>query len=105
MSKGQDFMLGMKWAALAACVMSWCAVPAIAGPEVLPDDVIPSHYDLYVAPDAQAMTTQGRVVIAIDVKRATADVVLNSEGLAFERVTLDGTRNGTASFDGRLGRA
>ena len=73
--------------------------------EVLPDNVIPAHYDVYIAPDLNTLTWRGEVGIAIDVKRATADIVLNSAGLAFDRVTLDGTRLGTARFDAKLGRA
>ena len=58
--------------------------------EVLPDTVVPTHYDLALAPDARALTFRGKVTIAITVRAATADVVLNAVGLAFEHVRVDG---------------
>ncbi|HTT82273.1 MAG TPA: M1 family metallopeptidase [Rhizomicrobium sp.] len=79
--------------------------PALAAPEMLPDDVIPLHYNLSIVPDAAAMTWQGKVVIAIMVRRPTTDVVLNAEKLVFDRVALDGMRNATTSLDTNLGRA
>jgi aminopeptidase N len=80
-------------------------LPAAAAPQLLPDDVVPLHYNLSVMPDASAMTWQGKVVIAIVARRPTSDVVLNAEGLAFDQVALDGTRSATTTFDAALGRA
>src|SRR5580698_4223020 len=37
-------------------------LPAAAAPQLLPDDVVPLHYNLSVMPDASAMTWQGKVV-------------------------------------------
>ncbi|HEY3639114.1 MAG TPA: M1 family metallopeptidase [Rhizomicrobium sp.] len=93
-------------ALLVAGVMAAAALsPACAAPETLPDSVIPLHYDLSVAPDMSALTWQGKVVIAIDVKRPTNDVVMNAVALQFDQVSLDGVRSATTSFDSKLGRA
>ena len=69
----------------AAVVTLLCiSVPAIAvadvGPvarsarEVLPDTVIPTHYDLLLSPDPEALTYRGKVSISIDVRAATKEV-------------------------------
>ena len=79
--------------------------PALAKPQLLPDDAIPVHYNLSIVPDASALTWQGKVVIAIEVKRPTADIVLNAEDLTLDRVTLDEARDATTSLDAGLGRA
>jgi aminopeptidase N len=78
---------------------------ASATPQLLPDDVVPVHYNLSLAPDASALTWQGKVAIAVLVRRPTSDVVVNAEGLVFDRIMLDGTRDGTATLDAVLGRA
>lgn len=58
-----------RFALCAACLI----FPFVAAsvPE-LPDNVVPVHYDVYVAPNLDAMSWRGEVTIAIDVKRATA---------------------------------
>ncbi|HEX4080408.1 MAG TPA: M1 family metallopeptidase [Rhizomicrobium sp.] len=98
-------MLGMRWVGLCAAVVVAASTSARAVPQLLPDDVIPIRYNLFVAPDLQALTWKGTVAISIDVKRPTADVVLNAEGLTFDGVSLDAAHKGTASFDPQLGRA
>jgi aminopeptidase N len=80
-------------------------VPVHAAPQLLPDDVVPIHYDLLLAPDADALKFRGNVAIKVDVKTPTADIVLNSVGLAFDTVALDGSPVSAASFDEKLGRA
>jgi aminopeptidase N len=96
-----------RWIARAlvvAGVLSGLALsPASAAPELLPNDVTPLNYNLSVAPDAAALTWQGKDVIAIMVRRPVSDMVLNAEDLAFDRVTLDGVRNATTTLD--AGRA
>jgi len=93
-----------KLAAAFVCLMA-CTAMAHAEPEVLPASVVPLHYDLALVPDAKAMTFRGNVAIALDVKAATNDVVLNADSLAFDRVTLDGNKIGTPGYDDKLGRA
>lgn len=94
-------LLGVSGAALAA------APPAAPHPirEVLPDRVVPVHYDLALAPDAEALTFTGNVAITIDVLAAGPGVTLNAVGLTFDRVTIDGGPDAQVSLDDRLGRA
>ena len=74
--------------------------------EVLPDAVVPTHYDLALAPDSRALTFRGKVTIAITVSAATADVVLNSAGLAFEHARVDGgSSDAVVTLDDKLERA
>jgi len=74
--------------------------------EVLPDTVVPTHYDLALVPDARALTFRGKVTIAITVSAATADVVLNAVGLTLEHARVDGGSSDAAvTLDDALGRA
>ncbi len=93
-------------AVLCACALgSGFFSPANAARQVLPANVEPIHYHLSLAPDIAALTYRGTVAIALDVKAPTSYITLNSDGLAFDRVTIDGSRTGTASFDTKLNRA
>jgi aminopeptidase N len=99
----------------AAATLLCISVPAIAmadvGPaspsarEVLPDTVIPTHYDLLLSPDAEALTYRGKVSISIDVRAATPDVLVNSVGLTFEHAKVDGGPDAAVSFQEKTGRA
>ena len=73
--------------------------------EVLPDTVVPTHYDLALTPDATALTFRGKVAITLDVRAATADVVLNAVDLTFEHATVDGGSDAVVTFDKKTGRA
>jgi aminopeptidase N len=79
--------------------------PRAAVRQVLPADVIPSHYDLLVSPDAESLTFRGKVAVDIDVRRATRRVVLNSSGLIFDRAHLETGSEASATLDAKLGRA
>ena len=56
----------------------------------LPRTARPTHYDLAVVPDAEAMAFRGEVKIAVDVLEPTASLTLNALGLSFETVRLEG---------------
>ena len=73
--------------------------------EVLPDTVVPTHYDLALFPDAEALTFSGKVAITLDVHAATNDVVLNAVGLAFEHATVDGGPDAVVTLENKTGRA
>src|SRR3984885_6052481 len=106
-------MLGISRAAaltlLCLSVVSIAAaaeVPAAhASREVLPDTVIPAHYDLLLSPDADALTFRGKVAITIDVRAKTADVSVNAVGLTFEHAKVDGGPDATVTFQEKTGRA
>src|ERR1700733_13670146 len=61
------------------------AQPATSdGRIVLPDDVIPAHYEVEVTPDVAHLAFSGRARIDIDVRRQTRRIELNAADLAFE---------------------
>jgi aminopeptidase N len=99
---------------LVAFVFLCCSGGALATPdgaaghrerEVLPDTVVPTHYDLVLSPDAEALTFRGKLIVAIAVHAATADVVLNSAGLVFEHVSVAGGAAAVVTLEARLGQA
>lgn len=75
-----------------------------ANREVLPDAVTPTHYDLALSPDAEALTFRGTVTITVDLKSSVRDIVLNAVGLDFDQVTIDGGTSMTGTADPKLGR-
>jgi len=64
--------------------------PSRADRVVLPTNVIPSHYDITVAPDAAGEKFTGRVRIDVEVKSATRQIKLNAADLTFDSVSLSG---------------
>jgi aminopeptidase N len=81
------------------------APPAHAAREVLPGAVIPTHYDLLLSPDADALTFRGKLAIAVGVQAATNDIILNAVGLAFQHATVDGGPDAVVTFEAKTGRA
>jgi aminopeptidase N len=79
--------------------------PAHARREVLPDNVLPLHYELAVVPDAAALTFTGKVAITVEVVAPGPTITLNAVGLTFDHATLDGGPDARVSFDKALGRA
>ncbi|CAN5340606.1 M1 family metallopeptidase [soil metagenome] len=73
--------------------------------QVLPDAIVPTHYDLSIAPDADKLTFSGTVEITIEVNATGNEVTLNAVGLAFDSAMLDAGQVGTATYDAPLGRA
>src|SRR6476646_2582121 len=72
--------------------------------EILPDAVTPTHYDLALSPDAEALTFRGTVAITVEVKSSVQDIVLNADSLDFDRVTIDGEGSVAVKADQKLGR-
>jgi aminopeptidase N len=95
--------------ALVCAAGAWtsAAGAALKAPvrEVLPDSVIPLHYDLALAPDAEALTFRAKVAITLDVHAGTSAITLNAVGLSFDHATVDGGNEATVSTDEKLGRA
>jgi hypothetical protein len=90
----------MKFLAAVAAAFLATAAPALAAPApakpaaskriVLPTDVRPDRYDIYVAPDAANLKFTGRAKIDLTVVRATDRIVLNAADLTFGAVSLSG---------------
>jgi aminopeptidase N len=73
--------------------------------EVLPDSVVPLHYELALAPDAESLTFTGKAAITIDVVAAGPTITLNAAGLTFDHAAIDGGADAGVSLDQALGRA
>jgi aminopeptidase N len=82
--------------------------PAVAGKhplrEVLPDTVVPIHYDLALSPDADALIFQGKVAITVEVRRATPAVALDAVGLTLRHATVDDGKQALVTSHETLGR-
>jgi aminopeptidase N len=89
---------------LAAIVATSSQAAGAAEREVLPDTVTPSHYDLALSPNAQALTFRGTVAITVDVHASVREIVLNADGLDFDRATIDGADPVMVTADQKLGR-
>jgi len=73
---------------ILATLLAW---PALADDRiVLPADVVPTHYDIAVIPNATALTFSGHVAIDITVAKPTNAIKLNAADLAFAHVALTG---------------
>jgi aminopeptidase N len=84
----------------------WAAAAAPhAQREVLPQGVVPVHYELALAPDAEALTFTGKVVITLQVSAASPSITLNAVGLTFDHAAVDGGAAAQVSLDNALGRA
>ena len=59
----------------------------------LPRNVRPTHYDIALVPDAQALTFAGKVSIALEVLEPTASITLNALDLTIQSARLSGPSN------------
>src|ERR1700677_2904546 len=82
-----------------ASAASPTASPTHPSREVLPDGVVPVHYDLTLAPDSETLTFRGKVAVTLDVRTVTARVTLNAVGLTFDHASLDGGKDAVVKFD------
>ncbi len=73
--------------------------------QVLPDGVVPVHYDLALAPNEAALSFTGKVAITLQVLAATPTITLNAVGLAFDHARVDDGPEAQVSFDKALGQA
>eukprot|EP00929_Paragymnodinium_shiwhaense_P078270 TRINITY_DN40547_c0_g1_i1.p1 TRINITY_DN40547_c0_g1~~TRINITY_DN40547_c0_g1_i1.p1 ORF type:complete len:870 (-),score=221.05 TRINITY_DN40547_c0_g1_i1:33-2642(-) len=65
---------------------------------VLPDDVVPSKYKLDLAPDLNAFTYTGTVVIDCEVRVSTEKVVLNAKDLTIDSAVFQSDEAGDAAL-------
>ncbi len=75
--------------ALSVLLALTVSAPALAAGQ-LPQTVAPVLYDITVRPDAKAMTFAGEETVDVDVRQATATIVLNAAELTVTRATFDG---------------
>jgi aminopeptidase N len=80
-------ILGAATLLLAACHEKPAAMPER---HILPAGVTPSHYDIAVTPNAEALTFTGQVGVDIDVAKDLSDLTLNANELTFSTISLDG---------------
>ena len=64
-------------------------------PHRLPRHVVPSRYDVRLAPDLDALTFQGEETIALTVLEPTSEIVLNAAELAIREAVLTDARGRT----------
>lgn len=54
------------------------ATDVTQGREILPGNVVPTHYDLTVEPDFKKLTYEGTVIIDLDVAQDSTSISLNT---------------------------
>ncbi len=81
-----------------------CSAAAPHAREVLPDTVVPLHYDLTLSPDLDALTFHGKVSITIQVAARTSRITLNAVGLTLDHATVDGGKDAVVAVNRKLGR-
>ena len=73
-----------------AAVSSGASAATPAKRVVLPADVVPTHYDLSLTPDAKDLTFTATVAIEIEVAKTTPAITLNAAELHLDHVRIDG---------------
>jgi len=63
--------------------------------EVLPTDVVPTHYHLSLNPDLETFTYTGNVTVTLDVAKPTSQIVLNAHELELHSASLNTRASGT----------
>ena len=91
------------------CLLGWfaCATPTRAEapfrfestPGKLPKDVVPSRYDIVLAPDLARRTFQGKEDVVLEVRQATGRIVFNGSGLEVTKAVLVADNPVPASAD------
>ena len=74
--------------AAAGAASPFAAIDAAHGQ--LPKTVVPTYYQIDVAPDPKTMKIAGHEVISIVVRRPVQTIVLNALQTSFGAVTVDG---------------
>ncbi len=88
-----------------ALMLVWATGSAAAATrEVLPDTVLPVHYDLSLSPDLEALEFEGKVAIRIEVAATTSRITLNAVDLTLDHAKIDGGRDAVLAIDRKRGR-
>jgi len=90
---------------LCLSLLSTSGLAAEEERQVLPEGVVPTHYDLTISPNADTLLFKGAVRIAVEVAAPTREIVLNAKDLSFDRATLDEVSTQAITLDSKLGRA
>jgi aminopeptidase N len=94
------------WIVINAPIAGASEMQALSeGRQVLPRTLVPAHYELTLAPDAQALTFKGTEKITGNASTGGRQIVVNAKGLSFDEVRLDGQPAATVTLDEKLGRA
>ena len=87
-------------------ILPACAVAAeplysfAATPGKLPKTVVPTHYAIELEPNLETLTLAGAETVDIDVRKATAQLVLNAVNMTLTRVTIDnGAQSAIVALD------
>ncbi len=101
----------VRLACVAAAVAFVAILPACAGaaeplysfaatPGKLPKTVVPIHYAIELEPNLENLTLAGAETVDIDVRKATAQLVLNAVNITLTRVTIDnGAQSAIVALD------
>ncbi|MBZ5628765.1 MAG: ERAP1-like C-terminal domain-containing protein [Acidobacteriia bacterium] len=73
---------------LLAAVALLLSMAAVGNAQRLPGDVVPSHYQVTLAPDLKNATFSGEETIEVRILKPTSNIVLNSAEIKFEDVTV-----------------
>jgi aminopeptidase N len=97
---------GLAWSIVFAAAMGAISRKDLGAErrETLPESVVPVRYELLIRPNAEALTFEGSVSILLEVKAASREIVLNSEELVFDGVSLDSKFPGKAETDKEAAR-
>jgi len=91
-----------RWSVVALFALLF-AIPAAAQTgeaEIrLGTNVRPTHYEIAVTPDFDALTLAGQAEIDLAIAEPTNEIVLNAVALEFDRVRLDGNLTPQVRFD------
>jgi aminopeptidase N len=79
---------------VALATAAWSQAPFAfdSTPGKLPKSVVPHHYAIELEPDLERLTLAGTELVDIEVREATARIVLNALDLTLTRAELEGER-------------
>lgn len=74
-----------RWFSVVAVLL---LIACVGSAQRLPGDVVPSHYQITLAPDLKNATFEGEETIAVRVLKPTSNIVLNAAEIKFGDVTV-----------------